>query len=188
MEKDKDLLPDIDEQGHTDKELEASYRGCFFTSIGIVVLAIIALLLMPSPQPPEPIIVVKHDTLWRDSIVREPAPKDSTPTGRIVYVRVPYPVTEPGDTVHDSIQVPLPIIQKRYDDSLYTAWVSGYQPALDSILLHQREITTTITKTIVKKAPRLSVGLSVGPGVSIDSEHHLGIYVGLTANYRLWPK
>jgi hypothetical protein len=84
MEKDKDLLPDIDEQGHTDKELEASYRGCFFTSIGIVVLAIIALLLMPSPQPPEPTIVVKHDTLWRDSIVREPAPKDSTPTGRIV--------------------------------------------------------------------------------------------------------
>ena len=183
MEKEKDL-----NQGHTDEGLEASYRGCFFSAIGIVVTAIIALLLMPSPQPPEPTIVVKHDTLWRDSIVREPAPKDSTPTGRIVYVRVPYPVTEPGDTVHDSIQVPLSIIQKRYDDSLYTAWVSGYQPALDSILLHQREITTTITKTIVKKAPRLSVGLSVGPGVSIDRERHLGIYVGFTANYRLWPK
>jgi hypothetical protein len=94
----------------------------------------------------------------------------------------------PGDTVHDSIDVPLPIIQKRYDDSLYTAWVSGYHPALDSILLHQPEIVTTITETVVKKAPRLSVGLSVGPGISIDNQRHMGIYVGFTANYRLWPK
>lgn len=187
METDKDLMPDTG-QGHTDKDLKAAYCGCLFTTIGILVLGLIAMLLLPAPQPPEPTIVVKHDTLWRDSIIREPAPKDSTPTGRIVYVRVPYPVSEQGDTVHDSIQVPLPIIQKRYDDSLYTAWVSGYQPALDSILLHQREITTTITKTIVKKAPRLSLGLSVGPGVSIDSEHHMGIYVGFTAHYRLWPK
>ena len=164
------------------------YKRAFWCALVLFLITLAWLLLMPSPQPPEPTIVVKHDTLWRDSIVREPAPKDSTPTGRIVYVRVPYLMTEPADTVHDSIQVPLPIIQKRYDDSLYTAWVSGFQPALDSILLHQREITTTITKTIVKKAPRLSVGLSVGPGVSIDSERHLGIYVGFTANYRLWPK
>jgi hypothetical protein len=47
---------------------------------------------------------------------------------------------------------------------------------------------TTITETIVKKTPRFSVGLSVGPGVSIDNNHHMGIYIGFTANYRLWPK
>ena len=46
MEKDKDLLPDTDEQGHTDKELEASYRSCFFTAIGLTALAIIALLAL----------------------------------------------------------------------------------------------------------------------------------------------
>ena len=45
MEKDKDLLPDT-EQGHTDKELEASYRSCFFTAIGITVTAIIAMLAL----------------------------------------------------------------------------------------------------------------------------------------------
>ena len=95
----------------------------------------------------------------------------------------------PGIPNHpDSIEVPIPIEQKRYDDSLYTAWVSGFRPALDSIRLHQPEIITTITETIVKKAPRLSVGLSVGPGVSIDKDHHMGIYVGFTANYLLWPK
>ena len=88
----------------------------------------------------------------------------------------------------DSLEIPIPIEQKRYEDSLYTAWVSGFRPALDSIRLHQPEIVTTITETIVKKAPRLSVGLSVGPGVSIDKDHHMGIYVGFTAQYRLWPK
>ena len=164
-----------------------SYKGCAWCLVGAILVGIIALII-PNPQPPEPSIVVKHDTLWRDSIIREPAPADSTPTGRTVYIRMPYPVPIPGDTVHDSIDVPLPIIQKRYDDSLFTAWVSGYHPALDSILLHQTEIVTTITETVVKKTPRLSVGLSVGPGISIDNQRHMGIYVGFTANYRLWPK
>jgi hypothetical protein len=113
---------------------------------------------------------------------------DSQKTGETVFIRIPYPVPTPGDTVHDSISVPIPIEQKRYDDSLYTAWVSGFRPALDSIRIYHPEITTTITKTIVQKAPRLSLGLSVGPGVSIDRDHHMGIYVGFTANYRLWPK
>ena len=89
---------------------------------------------------------------------------------------------------HDTLMVEVPVEQKRYDDSLYTAWVSGFRPALDSIRLHQPEITTTITETIVKKAPRLSVGLSVGPGVSITGTPQAGIFVGFTANYRLWPK
>ncbi len=164
------------------------YKRAFWCALVLFLITLAWLLLMPTPKAPDPKIVVQHDTLWRDSIVREPAPKDSTPTGRIVYVRVPYPVPEPGDTVHDSIQVPLPIIQKRYDDSLYTAWVSGFQPALDSILLHQREITTTITKTIVKPAPRWSLGPAIGAGVSTDRQRHMGIYVGFTAQYRLWPK
>ena len=137
---------------------------------------------------PEPSIVIKRDTVWKDSIIREPLPAETIDIGKTVYLRIPYPVPQPGDTVHDSIEVPIPIIQKRYDDSLYTAWVSGYRPALDSISLHQPEIVTTITETIVQKAPRWSVGLSVGPGISIDREHHMGIYAGFTATYRLWPK
>ena len=75
MEKDKDLLPDIDEQGHTDKELEASYRGCFFTAIGIVVTAIIALLALSSCTTTKyvEVPVTKTDTLivtdhQRDSV------------------------------------------------------------------------------------------------------------------------
>ena len=137
---------------------------------------------------PEPSIVIKRDTVYNDTTIYEPVPAETIDIGKTVYIKVPVPKYLPGDTVHDSIEVPVPIYQKRYDDSLYTAWVSGYRPALDSISLHQPEIVTTITETIVKPSPRWSVGLSVGPGVSIDKDHHMGIYVGFTAQYRLWPK
>ena len=166
---------------------ETNYKGC-----GVVILALFLLsvvtnvwLIKREQVEPEPQVVIEHDTLWRDTTITHPTPTASTQTGRTILI--PYLVT---DTIrqNDTLMVEVPVEQKRYDDSLYTAWVSGYQPALDSIRLHQPEIVTTITETIVKKAPRLSVGLSVGPGVSIDKDHHMGIYVGFTANYRLWPK
>lgn len=169
---------------------EKSYKGC-----GVVILALFILsvatnvwLIKRGQVEPESQVVIEHDTLWRDTTITKPVAVDSTKTGEIVYIRIPYPVPAPGDTIHDSIEVPIPIEQKRYEDSLYTAWVSGFRPALDSIRLHQPTIVETITRTIVKPAPRLSVGLSVGPGISIDKNHHMGIYVGFTANYRLWPK
>ena len=167
---------------------EKSMRGCWWALVALIALSFVANIWFLSRPEPEPSVVIKRDTIWRDTMIQQPAAADSQPTGRTVYIRVPYPVPAPGDTVHDSIEVPLPIIQKRYDDSLYTAWVSGYRPALDSISLHQPEIVTTITETIVKPSPRWSVGLSVGPGISIDRERHMGIYAGFTATYRLWPK
>ena len=167
---------------------ETNYKGCGVVILALFILSVVTnvWLIKRGQVEPEPQVVIEHDTLWRDTTITKPVAADSTKTGEVVYIRIPYPV--PGDTIRDSIEVPIPIEQKRYEDSLYTAWVSGFRPALDSIRLHQPEIITTITETIVKKAPRFSVGLSVGPGVSIDNNHHMGIYVGFTANYRLWPK
>ena len=167
---------------------EKSYKGCGVTILALFILSVATnvWLIKRGQVEPEPQVVIEHDTLWRDTTITKPVAADSTKTGEVVYIRIPSPV--PGDTIRDSIEVPIAIEQKRYEDSLYTAWVSGFRPALDSIRLHQPTIVETITKTIVKKAPRLSVGLSVGPGVSIDNNHHMGIYVGFTAQYRLWPK
>jgi hypothetical protein len=187
---------------------EKSYKGC-----GVVILALFILSVATNVwfinrerHQPQPQVVIEHDTLWRDTTINKPVAADSMKTGEVVYIKVPYPGCQsdvrgqdPGSDLPghcpltspaapDSIEIPIPIEQKRYEDSLYTAWVSGFRPALDSIRLHQPEIVTTITETIVKKAPRLSIGLSVGPGVSIDNNHHIGIYVGFTAQYRLWPK
>ena len=183
---------------------EKSYKGC-----GVVILALFILsvatnvwLIKRVQVEPEPQVVIEHDTLWRDTTINKPAAADSTKTGEIVYIKVPYPVSSgcqgtgtwqdsatyqsPG--IPDSLDIPIPIEQKRYEDSLYTAWVSGFRPALDSIRLHQPEIVTTITETIVKPAPRLSIGPSVGAGVSITGTPRLGVYAGFTVQYRLWPK
>ena len=166
---------------------EKSYKGCGVVILALFILSVVTnvWLIKREQVEPEPQVVIEHDTLWRDTTITHPTPTASTQTGRTILI--PYLVT---DTIrqNDTLMVEVPVEQKRYDDSLYTAWVSGFRPALDSIRLHQPEIVTTITETIVKKAPRLSIGLSVGPGVSIDKDHHMGIYVGFTANYRLWPK
>lgn len=138
-------------------------------------------------QPTEQ-TTIEHDTLWRDTVINDPQPAETINTGRVVYIKVavPQPQTRP-DTVHDSIEVPIPIEQKRYDDSLYTAWVSGYQPALDSILLRLPTITETVTKTIVKPAPRLSLGIQVGVGIGL-LQRQPDIYLGIGAQYNLWRR
>ena len=185
---------------------EKAYKGCAWALMGLIALSVALNVWLLTREQVEPSVVVEHDTLWRDTTIYKPVASDSVKTGEIVYIKVPIvgggcqgtgtwqdtaTYQSPGSQTSerpDSIEVPIPIEQKRYEDSLYTAWVSGFRPVLDSIRLHQPEITTTITKTIVQKAPRLNLGLSVGPSVSIDRDHHMGIYVGFTANYRLWPK
>ena len=64
MEKNKDLLPGT-EQGHTDKALEASYRGCFFSAIGLTLLAIISMLALSSCSTTKyvEVPIIKTDTL-----------------------------------------------------------------------------------------------------------------------------
>ena len=166
---------------------EKSMRGCWWAFLGLVALSFVTNFVLLSRQTPQPNEVIKHDTVWRDTTIYRPVPTDSTPTGKVVVVRVPYYIDVPGDTVHDSIDVPVPIYQKRYDDSLYTAWVSGYRPALDSIRLHQPTVIETITRTIVQPAHRLSVGIQAGAGVGTIT-HTPDIYIGVGIQYRLWSK
>ena len=193
---------------------ETNYKGCGVVILALFIFSVVTnvWLIKRGQVEPEPQVVIEHDTLWKDTTINKPVAADSTKTGKVVYIRIPYPSgcqsdargqdargQDPGSDLPehcplaspaapDSIEVPIPIEQKRYEDSLYTAWVSVFRPALDSIRLHQPEIVTTITETIVKKAPRLSIGLSVGPGVSITGTPQAGIFVGFTANYRLWPR
>lgn len=130
---------------------------------------------------------IERDTVWKDTTIYQPQPAETINTGRVVYIKVavPQPQTQ-HDTVHDSIEVVVPIIQKRYDDSLYTAWVSGFRPNLDSIRLYLPTITETITNTIVKPAPRLSVGVQTGAGVGIITRQP-DFYIGVGAQWRIWP-
>ena len=138
---------------------------------------------------PEPSVVVEHDTVWKDTVIREPVAAETINTKRVVYIRVPVPGERDTlrDTIRDSIDVPISIMQKRYDDSLYTAWVSGFEPNLDSIRLYQPEIITTVTKTIVKPSPLITVGIQTGAGVGII-HRQADFYIGVGAQMNIWRR
>lgn len=138
-------------------------------------------------------MTIERDTMWRDSIIYEPVAAETVKTDRVVYIKVPNPSTPSTgsgtvhDTIHDSIDVPIPIYQKRYDDSLYTAWVSGYEPNLDSINLHLPTITETVTKTIVKPSPLITFGIQAGAGYGFINQKP-DLYIGVGGQINLWRK
>lgn len=124
----------------------------------------------------------KTDTLYvRDTITRE------TP----VYLR-----SFARDTmlvkVTDTIVVELPREVRVYEDSLYYAEVSGYQPSLDYLELYQQDrvITRDVTQVVeVKKAARWGVGVQVGYGIgthagTVYTTPYVG--VGLSWNILSW--
>jgi hypothetical protein len=153
-------------------------KKAFWIIALLLVASIVANVWLMTRDPVKETTTV-HDTIWKDTTIYEPQPVETINTGRVVYIRVPYPET---DTIHDSIEVPVPIMQKRYEDSMYTAWVSGFQPNLDSIRLHTPEITTTITKYVEKPAKRLAIGPSVGVGYGIINGKP-DIFAGVTVTW-----
>ena len=164
-----------------------------------------ALNVWQCSSQPETSVVVERDTIWKDTTIYEPQPTESKETGETIYVKVQtggdtqgigtaVPSIDSTDESQspciangfDSTVIALPVEQKRYDDSLYTAWVSGFRPNLDSINLRLPTITETVTKTIVKPSPRLSVGIQAGAGVGVFSRQP-DVYIGVGAQLRIWP-
>lgn len=88
-----------------------------------------------------------------------------------------------GVTIDEEGEVEIPITQKEYCTDDYTAWVSGFKPALDSITLYPKVITNTVTKY---KAPRWSI--TIGPGAYYDGSKVVPTYLGFTAGFVLLSK
>lgn len=74
--------------------------------------------------------------------------------------------------------------QAYYEDSLYRAWVSGYRPRLDSLMVFPKTVYQTVRNdiyhTITPKKKRLGLGLQVGYG------YPGGFYVGAGVSYNLF--
>ena len=83
-------------------------------------------------------------------------------------------VNEVSELVFDTIRVRLPIESKHYTSINYDAWVSGYEPQLDSIKVYQREVKT--------KQSRWSIGLQGGVGMT---PRGVQPYVGVGIGYKL---
>jgi hypothetical protein len=160
-----------------------------FWIVVAVLAASIAMNVWFWTSEPEIETILKRDTVWRDTVIHNPAPAETINTGRVVYIRVPISGERDTlrDTIRDSIDVPIPIVQKRYEDSLYTAWVSGFEPKLDSIRLYTPEIQTTVTKTVYTPTPLLTLGVQVGGGYGLIHRQP-DIYVGIGGQINLWPR
>ena len=74
--------------------------------------------------------------------------------------------------------------QAYYEDSLYRAWVSGYRPRLDSLMVFPKTVYRTVTNdiyhTILPKKKRWGLGLQAGYGMPGEW------YVGAGVSYNLF--
>lgn len=84
------------------------------------------------------------------------------------------------DTLYriDTVTVSLPFVQKQYKDSSYSAWVSGYEPSLDSIRIFPKTTIIRESKVERKKDRRWGVYGGVGIGVSDRVTPYVGIGIG----------
>ena len=86
--------------------------------------------------------------------------------------------------MRDSVLVEVPVESKHYHDNEYDAWVSGYEPSLDSIKVYQRTeyITETITKTINPKRKPWGIGFHAGYGYDFKTKT-ASPFVGVGISY-----
>ena len=148
--------------------------------IVVLVLCILCFLVGRRTTRVEAELICKTDTFIRIDTLRERVPY---PVYETVIQTVPelFPIyiTLEGDTVREPIFVPIPVTQKEYLTDDYHAWVSGYNPALDSIDIFQK--TISITKR--QPASRWGIGIIAGYGIG---KHGLSPYVGIGGFYRIW--
>lgn len=122
--------------------------------------------------------VVERDTITDTIRVVRPVVRDSVVLRHEKVVRpvVRDSVMVRDSVVIDSVRVYLPITQKCYRDSTYTAWVSGYQPRLDSIHIYRPIITITTTKR-----QKFTYGIQAGYGITPKGlQPYLGVGIGYT--------
>ncbi len=114
--------------------------------------------------------IIKRDTV---TLVPDTVYRTIELGERIVKVAV-------HDTLHrtDTMTVSLPFVQKQYKDSSYSAWVSGYEPSLDSIKIFPKTIIVRESKVERKKDRRWGVYGGVGIGVSDRVTPYVGIGIG----------
>ena len=82
----------------------------------------------------------------------------------------------------DSVAVEIPIIQREYEGEGYHAWVSGYEPRLDSISIFAKREVVTVREP-PNRPKRWGIGVFAGYGVT---PHGWQPCAGISINYNLW--
>ena len=138
--------------------------------------------------------ITRYDTLLvksptaQDSIVVKYISKTLPKSGNNSVENIPQIGNIHGDNiprlaeVADSVEVEIPIIQKRYDGENYSAWVSGYEPRLDSIRVRERTNVVTIRES--KPPNRWHVGVQCGVGYAPRS-NRIEPFIGVGISYSI---
>ena len=124
------------------------------------------------------------DTIFKVVKVDHPIVRESTIV-KYEIVQLPIVASDTicvSDTIKDSVFVEVPIEQKVYSDSNYTAWVSGYHPRLDSISITHQEVSFhNLVNNNSEGSKRLFIGIQVGYGIT---PRGMQPYLGLGISYK----
>lgn len=126
--------------------------------------------------------VVTTDTITLIDTIREPVYEESSVIRYVTRRLIVTDTLRLHDSVNiefrDSVYADVPITQKTYVGNDYKAWVSGYEPSLDSISIAHKVITNTVTK---KDNKRWGLGIQMGCGYN----GKIAPYVGVGLQYNL---
>lgn len=149
-------------------------------SIALLAVGILVGWLCRGVKPPQTEFIVNTDTLTvRDTIIeRHPVYVTQTKTDTmLVAVR---------DTVmvRDTAYVVVEREQRHYHGDDYDAWVSGWRPALDSIMVYPETRYITSESISVTSRKRWGIGLQAGYGVVVSSgQIRVFPYIGVGVSY-----
>lgn len=186
-------------------------RIASWTRLLLVITACLLLTLIirrypqtPGERPPE--VSIKTDTVTTRDTLYIPAPQP-TNTKSLGFIPVTMPTWKPTENLKqsvdptteeltteadnkieteppDSIAVAIPIEQKHYKGDDYDAWVSGWNPSLDSLHIY-RQTQQIATTTEITRWKTRRWGLSVGVGAVASPKGGIqpGIFVGATYTF-----
>lgn len=125
----------------------------------------------PVPVPRDSVVLCYRYV----TIPTTPETPDSTKTEN------KQPEIQVVESTPDSTKLSIPITQRKYETESFTAWVSGYNPQLDSCWVYPK--TTTITKVQRLNTGRWGLGVQVGMGVCGNK---VSPYIGVGVSYNLF--
>jgi hypothetical protein len=155
----------------------SKYKTHFFCIVAGILLGLLVSYCLKrcNRQPVEP-VKVERDTVYRYDTIPHYYPKPV----EVEKVRTEYrwltrvqPVGK-TDTLlqHDSVLVEVPITSKHYGCKDYDAWVSGYEPSLDSIKVYQRTEYITERVTISKPPNKWELDALAGIDYNTASQRY----------------
>lgn len=149
------------------------------SSILLIILTItVVILLFKACNKPQPQIEIKtvKDTVYYTI---------NTYTPKYFLKEIPVRTVDTLIVTNtDTIKVEIPITQKVYQDSAYTAYISGYKPSLDSINIVNKERVITQEKVIKEpvKGWQIYPAINIGYGL-IHNQFDINVGVGITYKF-----